>query len=254
LALAPDGKLDGVFTVTLNVGSGNRTVTRLHLTNSPGGIWNTQAPDGFWSLGVANGLDTALLNGANDSVNFSITEGSSFKVFAADYQNLLFLNGTVFTLAATFADGSTATANVTINSNSSSATISLSYNGQLRDRVGPGELALVSDGKLDGVFTVTLNPGSGNRTVTRLYLTNSPGGIWDTQAPDGFWSLGVASALDMPLLNAANDSVNFSITEGSSFKIFAADYQNLMFVNGTVFTVAATFADGSTASTNVTIP
>src|SRR5207253_346229 len=133
------------------------------------------------------------------------------------------------------------------------ATISLSFDGKTRDRVGQCEPCLNPDGKLDGVFTVTLNPGSGPRTVTRLQLTNSPGGIWNTQAPDGFWSLGVASGLDTPLLNAANDSVNFSITEGSSFKIFAADFQNLMFVGGTVFTLTANFSDGSTAIANVTI-
>jgi hypothetical protein len=252
-ALAPDGKLDGVFTVTLNTGSGNRTVTRLHLTNSPGGIWDTQSPDGFWTLGVANGLDTPLINAANDSVNFLVTEGNSFKIFAADFQNLLFVNGTVFTLTANFSDGSTASATVTINS-LPPPSVSLSFDGQLRDRVGQAEFALAPDGKLDGVFTVTLNPGSGNRTVTRLHLTNSPGGVWDTQSPDGFWTLGVANGLDAPLLNASNDSVNFPLTEGSSFKIFAADFQNFMFVNGTVFTLMADFSDGSTATHSVAIP
>ena len=104
------------------------------------------------------------------------------------------------------------------------------------------------------MFTVTLNPGSGNRAVTRLHLTNSPGGIWDTQSPDGFWTLGVANGLDVPLLNASNDSVNFPLTEGSSFKIFAADFQNFMFGNGTVFTLMADFSDGSTATYSVAIP
>jgi hypothetical protein len=133
-------------------------------------------------------------------------------------------------------------------------TLTLAYNGMLRDRVGQCELCLNPDGVLDGVFTVTLNAGSGNRTVTQLQLTNSAGGVWDTIAPNGFWSLGAATGLDSQLLNnPANDSVNFAVTAGSSFNLFAADYQNRMYVNGTVFTLAATFADGSKVMVNTTI-
>src|SRR4029077_5969718 len=87
--------------------------------------------------------------------------------------------------------------NLTINPVSSGPTITLSYDGQLRDRVGQNELALSADGQLDGVFTVTLNAGSGNRTVTRLQLNQAgPIGVWNTQAGDGFWSLGAATGLD----------------------------------------------------------
>jgi len=145
--------------------------------------------------------------------------------------------------------------NLTINPASNSPTVSLSFDGKLRDRVGQAELALSPDGQLDGVFTVTLNAGSGNRTVTRLQLNRGgPIGVWDTQAGDGFWSLGAALGLDTPLLNnVTNDSVNFAVTDGSSFKIFAADYQGQMFVLGSAFTLTANFADGSTATANMTI-
>jgi hypothetical protein len=131
--------------------------------------------------------------------------------------------------------------------------ISLSYDGLVRDRVGQDEFALLPDGKMDGVFTVTLIPGSGNRTVTRMSLTNASGGIWDTVTPDVYWSLGAATALDAALLNGANDAVNFSLAEGNSIKVFAADFQNIMFVNGTAFTLTVNFADGSTATANTTI-
>jgi hypothetical protein len=250
LALNSDGQLDGVFTVTLNVGSGNRTLTRLQLTNTPGGVWNTQGGDGFWSLGVATGLDTVLLNAGNDSVNSSLPDGSSLKIFAADFQNRMFLTGTPFTLTATFADGSTATANATIPT--PNPTISLGFDGKLRDRVGQGESTLSSDGQLDGVFTVTLNVGSGNRTVARMQLNRTGQvGVWNTQPGDGFWSLGAAIALDTPLLNAANDSVNFVVTDGTSFKIFAADFQGQMFVPGSSFTLNVNFADTSTATASI---
>lgn len=99
---------------------------------------------------------------------------------------------------------------------SSNPTIALNFDGQLRDRVGQAEFALGADSKLDGVFTVTLNGGSGNRAVTRLSLTNTPGGIWDTQPFNGHWSLGVAVGLDTSLVNTFNDAVNLPITEGTS--------------------------------------
>ena len=137
---------------------------------------------------------------------------------------------------------------------SGNGSISLSFDGLLRDRVGQAEFALHADGKTDGVFTLTLNPGSGNRMLTGLYLTNSAGGIWDTLAPDGFWSLGVASDLDGPLLNTANDAVSSSFAEGSTLKIFAGDYENSMFLKGVSFTLTADFADGTTATVSTTIP
>src|SRR6185369_12479196 len=321
-SLGADGKPDGTFTVTLNAGSGNRTVTRLFLTNTPGGVWDTQAPDSFWSLGAANGLDTALLNASNDSVNFAVSDGGSFKIFAADSSNAMFVNGVVFTLTANFSDGSTATAQTTISAvalpvvtivatdssaaetgsdpgvftvsrtgattsalqvnytiggtasnstdyqtlpdsviipvGSSSATITvtpfddsavegsetvvltlsasaaytvgnpsratvtiadndfsggvasftLSFDGTVADRVGSGEFARSADGKSDGVFTLTLNPGSGNRAVTYIHLRNMAGGAWDTNAPNGFWTLGVANDLQAALLNGPDDTVN----------------------------------------------
>ena len=95
-------------------------------------------------------------------------EGNSFKIFAADFQNAMFVNGTVFTFTATFADGSTANANVTISA-APLASISLSYDGKLRDRVGQGELALSPDGQPDGTFTVT-NSRNG---FTKTYKSQS---------------------------------------------------------------------------------
>jgi uncharacterized protein (DUF2345 family) len=184
-----------------------------------------------------------------------------FSAFAStttkSYSNLANGNYTFYAKARDQAgneDPTPASQTFTVNVALSNPTITLSFDGQLRDRVGQGETRLNPDGQMDGVFTVTLNVGSGNRTVTRLQLTNIPGGVWNTQAPDGFWSLGVAGALDASLLNAANDSVNFAVTEGSSFKIFASDYQNRMFLTGTIFTLTATFAGGSTATANATIP
>jgi N-acetylneuraminic acid mutarotase len=129
-----------------------------------------------------------------------------------------------------------------------SPSISLRFDGVLRDRVGQGEFAQNADGQLDGVFNVSLNPGSGTRTITKLHLTNTPGGAWNTQGGDGFWTLGVATGFDAGLLNAANDAVNFLVPQGDSFKIFASDFQNLEYAKGTTFTLTVTFSDGTTAT------
>ena len=159
--------------------------------------------------------------------------------------------------SASYNVGSQSAATVTIADNdvASAASIALSFNGQIRDRVGGGETALSADGQMDGTFTVTLSAGSGNRTVTRLDLARGVDqGNWDTQPNNGFWVLGAASTLDAALFNAANGTVNFPLTAGSSFNIFASNFQGAMFVSGSSFTVTASFADGSTATANVAIP
>ena len=43
------------------------------------------------------------------------------------------------------------------------ATLTLAYNGKLRDRVGQGETALGPDGALDGTLTATLSGSGGGR-------------------------------------------------------------------------------------------
>ena len=131
--------------------------------------------------------------------------------------------------------------------------IALSFNGQIRDRVGEGETALNADGAMDGTFTVTLSAGSGNRTVSRLDLARSGLGNWETQPNNGFWVLGAAGTLDAALFNAANGTVNFPLTAGSSFNIFASNFQGAMFVAGSSFTLTVSFADGSTATATASI-
>ena len=157
--------------------------------------------------------------------------------------------------SASYTAGSPSTATVTIADDDAAlpASIALSFNGQIRDRVGGGETALSADGAMDGTFTVTLNPSSGNRTVTRLDLARAGGGNWDTQPNNGFWVVGAASTLDAALLNAANGTVNFPLTAGSSFNIFASNFEGGMFVTGSSFTLTVSFADGSTATASVSI-
>src|SRR5438093_9179786 len=60
-------------------------------------------------------------------------------------------------------------------------TLGLAFLGKLRDKVGQGNGAFSADGALDGSFRVTIQAGSGARTVTRLELRRAGGGgVWDT--------------------------------------------------------------------------
>src|SRR5204863_5614841 len=91
-------------------------------------------------------------------------------------------------------------------------TLTLVYNGKLRDVVGGGDTALAADGAADATMTLTL---SAARTVTALQLSNGIGGVWDTTAPNASWVLGVASSLNGALLNnAMTMAVNVSVADG----------------------------------------
>ncbi|HJT21497.1 MAG TPA: calcium-binding protein, partial [Nitrospira sp.] len=114
-ALTPDGQLDSTFTLSLAPGSGPRTITALTLTNDAGGVWDTSPGTGYWTLGVANDPTSPLLQQSSDSIQAVVGDGGSVTLFASDYQSQEFLAGRNFTVTATFADGTTASANANTN-------------------------------------------------------------------------------------------------------------------------------------------
>ena len=132
-------------------------------------------------------------------------------------------------------------------------TLTTTYAGKIRDRVGQGDAALSADGAMDGTFNVSLPVGSGNRTVTSVDLLRTAGGEWDT-IPNGFWALGAASSLDSALYNAPNATVNFAVADGGSFNMFASDSGSTYFNSGDSFTLTVSFADGSYGKGFVTLP
>jgi glucose/arabinose dehydrogenase len=142
---------------------------------------------------------------------------------------------------------------VTVSTTPTPATLTLAFNGKLRDRVGQGSLALGADGALDGTLTATLS-AQGGRTVTGLRLDSDGPGFWDTTNDSQFWALGVATTLDGPLLNAPGSmAVNFPVADGGTFVLFASDHPNDEFRPGRTLTVTATFSDGSTTSATTTV-
>src|SRR5204862_7548753 len=78
-----------------------------------GGVWDTDPATAHWALGAAGGLDGALLNSGTGTVSFGVADGGAFFVFAADPSSV-FTSGVSFTLIANFADGTSASATVTV--------------------------------------------------------------------------------------------------------------------------------------------
>jgi hypothetical protein len=116
-ARTPDGIVDGAFTLAL--GSGSRTLTRLELYRmNNSGTWDTVSSSAPWTLGLASSLDGPLLNTPGDSVSLTLSAGSPLVLFAADtaavFGYAAFAPGVSFTVTATFADGSTASATTTV--------------------------------------------------------------------------------------------------------------------------------------------
>jgi hypothetical protein len=254
LGRGADGALDGTLTVKL-MATGGRTITRLALQSDAPGSWDTDVATSAWLLGVATSLDGPLINDpVTMAVNFAVPDGGSFQLFASDFAGLEFVPGRVLTLTAVFSDGTSASATTVAVAVAPPPVLTLTYNGKLRDRVGAGRLALGADTELDATLTATLS-APGGRTITHLQLQSSAPGTWDTQAATGAWVLGVASTLDGALLNdPMTVAVNFTVADGGSFYLFAADYVDIEFVSGVTLTVTALFSDGSSATGVVTVP
>lgn len=130
--------------------------------------------------------------------------------------------------------------------------LTIAWNGKIRDRVGPGSLALSPDGALDGTVTATVTGPT--RTVQQLVQTMDGGalGMWATIS--GYWILGTAAGPDSGFLNAGDGSVSFAVTGGSTFVVFSSDTVSGVFLSGHTLTLTATFSDGTTAAAAVTIP
>src|SRR5438046_6568638 len=133
-------------------------------------------------------------------------------------------------------------------------TLGLAFLGKLRDKVGQGNGAFIADGALDGSFRVTVQAGSGARTVTRLELSRAGGGgVWDTDPATAHWALGAAAGLDGALPNLGSGPVSFCVADGGAFFVFAADPSSV-FTSGVSFTLIANFADGTSASASASVP
>jgi hypothetical protein len=101
-ALTPDGSLDAVFTLSLNVGSGvTRTLSRIDLSN---GSSTHSAAVGSVPIGVSSDAASPFLNRADGSISINITSGATLTLITPD--NGFMQPGLTYTVTASFTDGS----------------------------------------------------------------------------------------------------------------------------------------------------
>jgi hypothetical protein len=249
--LAPDGQLDGTFTVQFEPGTGSHHIVQVEIDGNQ--IWNTVPHDQRPVVGVARSLDDPLLNIPSGDgagyVDFTLEDGASLNLFIATANDGTFTPSYHFSAIVSFDDGT----GVQVECDIPYTPPDFTYDGTLRDRVGLGDTALAPDGKLDGTFTVRFNAGSGVRTVRKASLTRfGSNNAWDTFSPDSSPILGIARSLDGPLLNGSDASVTFLPQVNETFKIFVSDNGNL-FVGGWTFYLSLVYDDNTTDLMSVTL-
>jgi subtilisin len=208
---------------------------------------------------------TVTVTGANFGAGTSVSFGAGVTVEQSSILSVTELSATVLIAAG----ATLGPRDVTVaNAGGGSATLpgafvvtvpppslSLRFEGKLRDRVGKGNTLTAADGQLDATLKVTLGAGSGARTVTQLELWTLVGSYrWDTIPTTTMWMIGAATGLDSPLHNASDGSVSFATGEGQSFYLFAPDTSPSAFPVGTQLRLRARFADGSSTTADVTVP
>jgi len=101
-ALSPDGALDAVFTVSLNIGAGvTRTLSRIDLSN---GSTTHSAAAGVVPVGVSTDVTSPFLNNADGSISSTVTSGATLTLITSD--NGFIHEGLTYTVTASFTDGS----------------------------------------------------------------------------------------------------------------------------------------------------
>ena len=101
-ALSPDGTLDAVFTLSLDIGSGvTRTLSRIDLSN---GSTTHSAAAGVTPIGVSTDIASPFLNNGDGSISSTITSGATLTLITSD--NGFIQPGLTYTVTASFTDGS----------------------------------------------------------------------------------------------------------------------------------------------------
>ncbi len=131
----------------------------------------------------------------------------------------------------------------------------LNFEGRLRDRVGKSDAGIFPDGESDGTFSLTLPPAAFAKSFQSIVIAGPNANVWDTipQTTNIKWVVGVADALDRPLLNQADGSINAPVGSPGTFKLFVPDSNPTSFLLGKTFTVTVNFSDGSIATASTTI-
>lgn len=220
--LSPDGQLDAVFILSLNVGQGlTRTIASITLVGPQ--TRSTQSS----TLGVAADVGSPLLNSSsNGQISFQVTTGATITLFASD--NGLIQAGATYTATAAFTDGSQFVATFTY--------------------VAPADRQYVAHSS-----TITANPSTvvvnGSTPATSTITVTNIHDINGTVVPDG---ANIAlSAANMATVNPAGTPIpsaggvfidGTTAANNPSFQVYTIK-------NGTV---TATYSSQSVAPTPVT--
>jgi len=124
---------------------------------------------------------------------------------------------------------------------------SIEWVGQTSDQVRPGNEGLTPDGKLDGVFLLTVS--AHGKTLVKLELreVDAQGSylsqFWDTDPKTTCWALGVAEKESDTKLNRSEGSLNLTPEDiPTELKLYAAEASDFV---GKFFRVLIYFSDGT---------
>src|SRR6202034_3649147 len=221
LSPAPNGQLNAVFTLSLNIGQGlTRTISYIALAGPQ--TVSTQSSN----LGVAADVGGPLLNGTNGQINFPVTTGATLTLFAVD--NGFIEPGATYTASAAFTDGSQFVATYTY--------------------VAPANRQYVAHSS-----TITANPATlvvnGTTPATSIITVTNIRDINGTIVPDG---ANIAlSAANMATVNPAGTPVP---SAGGAFidGITATNNPNFQVYTIRNGTVTATYSSQSVTATPIT--
>jgi hypothetical protein len=221
LSPAPNGQLNAVFTLSLNIGQGlTRTISYITLAGPQ--TVSTQSSN----LGVAADVGGPLLNGTNGQITFPVTTGATLTLFAVD--NGFIQAGATYTATAAFTDGSQFTAIYTY--------------------VAPANRQYVAHSS-----TITANPSTvlvnGSTPATSIITVTNIRDINGTIVPDG---ANIAlSAANMATVNPAGTpvpSAGGAFIDGTT----AANNPNFQVYTIKNGTVTATYSSQSVTATPIT--
>jgi hypothetical protein len=221
LSPAPNGQLNAVFTLSLNIGPGlTRTISYITLAGPQ--TVSTQSSN----LGVAADVGGPLLNSTNGQINFPVTTGATLTLFAVD--NGFIQAGAIYTATAAFTDGSQFVATYTY--------------------VAPANRQYVAHSS-----TITANPATlvvnGTTPTTSIITVTNIRDINGTIVPDG---ANIAlSATNMATVNPAGTPVSSAggvFIDGTT----AANNPNFQVYTIKNGTVTATYSSQSVTASPIT--
>jgi hypothetical protein len=208
-SLTPDGQLDAVFTLSLNIGN-NITRTISYITLQGGSlIRSTQT--GSTPLGVAADAGSPLINSPAGPISFPITTGATLTLFAGD--GGFIQPGTTYTATAVFTDGSQFVGMFTI--------------------VAPADQQYVAHSAAITASPATVVVNGTTRGTTTLTITNIRD-INGTAVPDG--AMIALSATNMAAQDPTGNpivSAGGMITDGTA-AANNANFRVYTILNGTV--------------------